>query len=79
MPGMNGQVLANAAKARWPALRVLFITGYAEGSALALQSGDVLVQKPFRIAELAKQVADMLDRPVRGGGADNVVPIGRGR
>jgi CheY-like chemotaxis protein len=79
MPGMNGRVFANEAKLRRPGLRVLYVTGYAEASALALEPGEILLEKPFRIVELAKHVAEMLERPPRFADADNVVPLDRAR
>ena len=79
MPGMNGQVFVNQARARRPSLRVIYVTGYADASALNLEPGDVLLEKPFRIAELAGHVVEGLDRPARAADADNVVPIGRAR
>jgi PAS domain S-box-containing protein len=79
MPGMNGRVFANEAKLRRPGLRVLYVTGYAEASALALEPGEILLEKPFRIVELAKHVADMLDRPPRFPDVGNVVPLDRAR
>jgi PAS domain S-box-containing protein len=79
MPGMSGRVFANEAKLRRPGLRVLYVTGYAEASALALEPGEILLEKPFRIVELAKHVADMLERPPRFADADNVVPLDRAR
>jgi CheY-like chemotaxis protein len=78
MPGMNGRVFANEAKARRPGLRVLYVTGYADASVLALEPGEQLLQKPFRVADLAKCVAEALDRPARPAGG-NVVEIGRAR
>ena len=79
MPGMNGRVFANEAKLRRPGLRVLYVTGYAEASALALEPGEILLQKPFRLVELAKLVGDMLERPPRFADAANVVPLDRAR
>jgi CheY-like chemotaxis protein len=83
MPGMNGQVFVNQARTRRPDLRVIYVTGYADASTLALAAGDVLLEKPFRIAELARRVAEVLDRPARAANADNnadnVVPLGRAR
>jgi hypothetical protein len=58
---------------------VLYVTGYAEASALALEPGEILLEKPFRIVELAKHVADMLERPPRFSDVDNVVPLDRAR
>ena len=62
--GLNGRQLADAARARQPALRVLFITGYAEVAALrggALEDGMEVVTKPFELAVLARRVRQLLD------------------
>lgn len=64
--GMNGRQLAEAARAAHPGLKVLFITGYAEGRLVehgSLDGGTGLLTKPFALAALAQRVADM----VRGG------------
>jgi len=66
MPGMNGGVLIGEARRRRPALPTLLLTGYAD---LGLQSsvdrepgiGTVLLRKPVSGAELAEQVAALLD------------------
>ena len=60
MPGMNGAELAAAARARWPDLPVLFVTGYADLTAIASVSADRIVQKPFRGGELQRKAAAML-------------------
>ncbi|MGH1590132.1 response regulator [Methylobacterium phyllosphaerae] len=63
MPGMNGAEAATEIRRRWPALPVLFVTGFADTGALA-QAGvvgtDGIVQKPFRDGELERKVAGML-------------------
>ncbi|WP_462118693.1 response regulator [Methylorubrum extorquens] len=63
MPGMNGAEAATEIRRRWPALPVLFVTGFADTDALA-QAGvvgaDGIVQKPFRDGELERKVAGML-------------------
>ncbi|MBI3515283.1 MAG: PAS domain-containing protein [Proteobacteria bacterium] len=79
MPGMNGRVFVNEAKLRRPGLRVIFVTGYADAAALALEADEILLSKPFRVAELAREVANMLERPARAPSAHNVVPFGRAR
>jgi CheY-like chemotaxis protein len=66
MPGMNGVEVARAAQKARPGLPVLFITGYADLSALAGTSEDRIVQKPFRNGELERKAARCL-RAARGG------------
>ncbi|GAA0583646.1 hypothetical protein GCM10009416_22590 [Craurococcus roseus] len=60
MPGMNGVEVARGARTARPGLPVLFITGYADLSALAGTGEDRIVQKPFRESELERKVARCL-------------------
>lgn len=60
MPGMNGVEVARRARAARPGLEVLFITGYADLSALAGTAEERIVQKPFRHGELERKVARCL-------------------
>jgi hypothetical protein len=57
---MNGRQVAEAMRERWPTLRVLFITGYAE---TALPPGIAVIGKPFKLATLARQVQAILAEP----------------
>ncbi|MGN2253756.1 PAS domain-containing protein [Frateuria sp. GZRe12] len=56
MPGMNGVEVAQQARARRPELPVLFVTGYADQTALAGVGEERVVQKPFRDDELERKV-----------------------
>ncbi|MFN6992945.1 MAG: ATP-binding protein [Aquincola tertiaricarbonis] len=61
--GMNGRELADAAQALRPALKVLFITGYAENAVfggLQPQPGLQVLTKPFELAALAAQVDGLM-------------------
>ena len=60
MPGMNGAEVARGARTARPGLPVLFITGYADLSALAGTGEDRIVQKPFREGELERKLARCL-------------------
>ncbi len=60
MPGMNGVEVARGARTARPGLPVLFVTGYADLSALAGTGEDRIVQKPFRTEELERKVARCL-------------------
>jgi CheY-like chemotaxis protein len=62
MPGMNGAELAAAARKKWPDLPVLFVTGYADLTAIASVSEDRIVQKPFRGGELQRKISLLLAR-----------------
>src|SRR5262245_64805503 len=56
MPGMSGADVARRVEAQRPTLPVLFITGFAERSALADVSEAQIVSKPFVGNELADKV-----------------------
>jgi signal transduction histidine kinase len=65
LPGaMNGRQVAEAALARLPGLKVLFITGYAENSVIGngrLEPNMALLTKPFPMEVLAAKVRSLLD------------------
>jgi CheY-like chemotaxis protein len=65
LPGnMNGRQIADAARAKLPTLKVLFITGYAENAAIGnglLGPGMEVLTKPFPMATLAHKVRHMLE------------------
>ncbi len=52
MPGMNGVEVAAAVRARYPALPIVFVTGYADLSALAAVDRTLVLQKPYREPQL---------------------------
>jgi PAS domain S-box-containing protein len=61
--GLNGRQVASAARALRPRLKVLFITGYAETSALShvhLEAGMHVLTKPFEIASFTGRVRQIL-------------------
>ena len=60
MPGMNGVEVARAARSRRPQLPIMFLTGYAEAPAMAGESKDRILQKPFRTEELARRLTAVL-------------------
>ena len=65
MPGSAGAELFGRLQAQAPALRVLYMSGYTEESAVrkaGIDRGLPFVQKPFTGAELARQVREVLDR-----------------
>lgn len=65
MPGgMSGRQLADAVQAFRPALPTLFTSGYTEGAMIhhgRLDPGVMLLNKPYRRAELAHKVSAALD------------------
>jgi CheY-like chemotaxis protein len=61
--GMNGRQLADAARVRRPALKVLFITGYAENAVFGngvLEPGMQVIPKPFAMEVLANRIRTMI-------------------
>ena len=63
MPGLNGKELAEAVLARWPATRVVFMSGYSQDAIIhdgRLDTGTLLLSKPFRKKELAQIVRQAL-------------------
>ena len=55
MPGMNGREVAEALRARDPALAVIFMSGYTDDRLLhrgVIDGQDNYLQKPFSVAEL---------------------------
>jgi nitrogen-specific signal transduction histidine kinase len=62
--GVNGRQLADEARRRWPALKVVFTTGYARNAIIhqgRLDPGVELVAKPFTQADLARRIRTVLD------------------
>jgi signal transduction histidine kinase len=61
--GMNGRQVADAARRLRPALKVLFITGYAENAAIGsghLEPGMAVMTKPFAMDHLAARIKSIL-------------------
>ena len=64
MPGTSGRELANQLKARRPALRVLFMSGYTDDAVVRhgmLEPGLAYLEKPFRPAALLRKVREVLE------------------
>jgi two-component system, cell cycle sensor histidine kinase and response regulator CckA len=67
MPGMGGSTLAAELVAVRPAMRVLFITGYAPEAVerrARLPDAGGLLEKPFSADQLARRVREILAAPV---------------
>ena len=69
--GVSGRALAAAARNVDPAIRVLFITGYATGD-LKVRSDEGLLAKPFSPTQLAHQVRRVLGTEVANGRTETV-------
>jgi PAS domain S-box-containing protein len=76
--GMTGFDLARAARAERSQLPVLFISGLADTSPVPadLTARAILLAKPFRAAQLAEALADLLDGAVVDQGAAPRAPAG---
>ncbi|MFT4054689.1 MAG: ATP-binding protein, partial [Novosphingobium sp.] len=60
--GMNGRQIADAALIRFPAIKVLFITGYAEQAVIGnsqLAPNMAIMTKPFTMASLAERIREI--------------------
>ena len=63
MPGMTGAELMRSTRAMFPGLPMIIATGYADMQAIGMVIGDDLVlRKPFQLAELAASVGQALAR-----------------
>lgn len=63
MPGMNGGELAELVRQSYPALPIVFVTGYAEIEGFACND-TLIVQKPYRGDELAEKLSQALNNAV---------------
>ena len=64
MPGLSGWEVGKLLGARWPELRILYISGYTEDAALhggVLDPGVSFLQKPFSPSELLRTLRRILD------------------
>jgi FixJ family two-component response regulator len=64
MPGMNGRRLADELLSKWPALKVVFISGYTDSFIAGhgvLEPGTHLLHKPFTEDALIRKVREVLD------------------
>jgi PAS domain S-box-containing protein len=68
MPGpIGGRALADEVLRRWPATKIVFVSGYAENAVLHdghADEGVVLLIKPFRKSDLARTVREALGTTV---------------
>jgi CheY-like chemotaxis protein len=63
LPNMNGRQLAEIARRQRPALKVLFVTGYAEHAAVRgefLASGMEMLTKPITLTALGTKIQSLL-------------------
>lgn len=66
MPGpLSGKLLAAEIARRWPAVKIVFMSGFTEISSVRherLNEGALLLSKPFRKVDLARMIRLALDR-----------------
>ncbi|SCB60076.1 His Kinase A (phospho-acceptor) domain-containing protein [Rhizobium aethiopicum] len=70
MPQMSGRQLADAVQEKWPAIRILYTTGYTRNAIVhngVLDHGVSLLAKPFSLEQLAHKIRELLNVPVRAG------------
>jgi CheY-like chemotaxis protein len=66
MEGLPGPELATTLLRDRPELKVIFMSGFADGSLApdgVLKPGTVLVQKPFTVRALSARLREILDHP----------------
>src|SRR5207244_2058044 len=66
MPGMSGRQLAQRLSPERPEMKVLFVSGYTEDTAVrrrVAESNVAFLQKPFTVESLARKVRERLDGP----------------
>ena len=68
MPQMSGRQLADVVQEKWPAIRILYTTGYTRNAIVhngVLDHGVSLLAKPFSLEQLAHKIRELLNVPVR--------------
>jgi CheY-like chemotaxis protein len=68
MPGVSGREVAKLVTARWPGVKVLFMSGYTENSIIhhgVLDDGTFFLAKPFTPSALTNKVREVLDHRTR--------------
>ena len=69
MPGMSGKRLAQALEARYPGIKVLYISGYTDNIIVrhgVLENGTSFIQKPFTRDQLLRKVREVLEQQTGG-------------
>lgn len=74
MPDMCGPDLAEVLKRRRPEMRVMLMSGYADGAMLVLNHGWRFIEKPFLPTALVGGVAEVLHTEVRDQGTHHFDP-----
>jgi signal transduction histidine kinase/CheY-like chemotaxis protein len=77
MPGMNGMEVARQVRTKVPSRPVIFVTGYADTSALGDIDETQIVRKPFIGNELADKVQFVLANGASDNASSKIVPLRR--
>jgi len=80
LPDGNGANLAEELRGQQPALRIVLVSGFAEGDALEIAERNQfpLLHKPFAAEALARTVRDALDGRSRSQANPDRTPRGGG-
>jgi two-component system cell cycle sensor histidine kinase/response regulator CckA len=71
MPDVSGPELAKRLKGRRPEMRVMLMSGFADGAMLVLNYGWHFIRKPFLASALLARVNDVLQTDVPEQGTDH--------
>ena len=64
MPGsLDGFALARCVKAKWPAMKILVVSGFANEDGNAIRSYDAFLGKPFTGTTLRKAITNLIGGP----------------
>jgi len=74
MPDMCGPELADTLKQQRPEMRVMMMSGYADGAMLVLNHGWHFIRKPFLATALVNRVREVLRTEVCDQGTDHFDP-----
>jgi two-component system cell cycle sensor histidine kinase/response regulator CckA len=69
MPRVSGVALATRFTARWPRMKVLYVSGYTDGTVVAhgvMEQNGSFLQKPFTSDQLARKLRTVLTAPSEG-------------
>ena len=64
MPGMSGRELAEQLSRLRPGIKILYMSGYTDHAIVhhgILETGAVLLQKPFTLSTLASKLREILE------------------